>query len=416
MIGEGESAPTFELPATIDGEVERVALEEYLGRDVVVLAFYPGDFNPVCSDGSTGLDELDVFTIQKDVSVLGISGDSVYSHRAFAEEYGLGIPLLSDTRGEVARDYGVLGDEDGYLTRRAVFVVDHSGIVVYAWVAADVSEVPDVSTIRAAVDEIGSEPFARARYRVGHARYVEGRRAFTSALKAFEDGDWLLAERDFTQACEEFEEATNEFDTALRFGEGGAATAYFERAERKSEALRQAAEWLADAANAFTSGESGEGKSLQQDAQTPLETARRLHEPPDPDEFPPAEHPETDLEEPAESPDIDAADAETDSEPASESGFEFGHTPTAESGDAGTNASARSGTDIDDEELAEISAELERQTEAVQKQAGDTAEQSAVADGEDGEDGGDNGDDEENADDGDVDLDGTGKHGVPDSL
>ncbi len=79
MLSEGTTAPLFELPALVDDDCQRVGLADYLGEDVVILAFYPADFNPACDETSCDLDELDLFTMQKDVTILGIGPDSVYS-------------------------------------------------------------------------------------------------------------------------------------------------------------------------------------------------------------------------------------------------------------------------------------------------------------------------------------------------
>ena len=293
MIQEGETAPGFTLPGVRDGEIEQVDGGDFLGEDIVVLAFYPGDFNPACSDEETGLDELDLFTMQKDVTVLALSTDSVYSHRTFADEYGLHMPLLSDTDGSVAADYGVATDDEtaGYLPQRAVVVVDHTGVVRHTWRGERPGSVPNAERIRQAITEIGDEDTAQSRYRVGHARYMEGRRAFTSAMKAFERDEWMIAQTDFTQATDEFDRAGEEFNTAVRFAEHEESRMFFERAERKAESLWRAADWLSQSASAFSSGQGGKGQSLRRDAESPLETARDLHEPPDPDEFPPENDP-----------------------------------------------------------------------------------------------------------------------------
>jgi peroxiredoxin len=292
MIEEGEQAPDFRLPAVVDGERREVGLADHLEGNVVVLGFYPGDFNPACDGESTDLDELDLFTMQKDVAVLGISGDSVHSHRAFAAEYDLHVPLLADVHGEVTGAYGVAADDPGYLTRRAVVVVDPEGVVRYAWAADSLEGLPDVDRVRAAVEGVGGGGMALARYRVGHAHYVEGRRAFSSAMGGFEDREWLLAKGDFARAAEEFAGAADTFDTAARFADGDGHEAYYERAGRKAEELSRAAEWLAESAGAFASGEGREGEQLRADAETPLETARDIPDPVPPDEFPPEDLPE----------------------------------------------------------------------------------------------------------------------------
>lgn len=111
MLSSGEKPPAFTLPAAVEGDIESVSLDEYLGDRIVILAFYPGDFNPACGEESD-LDELDLFTMQPDVAVIGIAPDTVFSHRAFAEEYDLAIPLAADTRGEVADAYGVSFEDD----------------------------------------------------------------------------------------------------------------------------------------------------------------------------------------------------------------------------------------------------------------------------------------------------------------
>lgn len=393
MVEEGERAPRFELPATVDGEFERVALEESLGREVVVLAFYPADFNPACTDGTTDLDAFEVLRMQRDVSVRAVSGDSVYSHRAFAEEYDLGLPLLSDVRGRVAEAYGLAADDERYPTRRGVVVVDHAGTVAYAWAADDPEELPDVDAVRAAVEDIGSGQFARTRYRVGHARYTEGRRLFTSAMHAFEEGEWLPAKRDFRQAHEEFTEAAAEFDTVRKFGEAETATAHAERAASKATALWQAAEWLADAASAFRSGEGGTGESMRADAETPLEAARALREPPDPDEFPPEDLPP----EAAGLPDVSVASG-ADGKAGDTQGAASDPRSGATTADDRGGENDESG-EIDDEELAEIAAELERQTEAARE--ADENDTPGVDEDEQDHEAGDG-------------LD--GDHGVPDSL
>jgi len=155
MIKAGEQAPYFCLPAVVGGERREVGLVDHLEGSVVVLGFYPGDFNPACDGQSTGLDELDLFTMQRDVAVLGISGDSVHSHCAFVAEYDLHVSLLADVHGEVAEAYGVGADSPGYLTRRAVVVVDPEGVVRHAWAADALEDLPEIDRVRAAVNEVG---------------------------------------------------------------------------------------------------------------------------------------------------------------------------------------------------------------------------------------------------------------------
>ena len=463
MIEVGEHAPAFALPAVEDGEVIEIDLASIFGSEVVILAFYPGDFNPACSGSETGLDELDLFTMQKDVQVLAVSADSVHSHQAFAEEYNLHMPLLSDTDGEMAEAYGVTAEDGhGYLTRRAVVVVDHTGTVQYTWESERPSHVPTVEEIRRAVEGIGDDETAESRYRVGYAHYMEGRRAFTSAMKAYEGQEWMMAQTDFTQACDEFDAAGDEFNTATRFAERDETRTYFDRAEEKAESLWRAADWLAESASAFASGQGAKAGSLRRDAEAPMKTARDLHEPPEPDDFPPDEDPaerdEKDEEpvhpladngdEPAATLDADIDDQlDTDVEegdPAQEAtngeqsdgvGAADGEQMAADDDPAATEDKEDDdeASEIDDEELEEITAELEEQSEAAAADPEDEKdEQPAVpeepgierdeeTDGDveleltDPTDEGDS-DEDDQKDDHETLTDDTGDHGVPDSL
>jgi peroxiredoxin Q/BCP len=125
----GDRAPEFELESS-GGRVDR--LVDHRGR-WVILAFYPGDFTPVCTrqfcsyrDGADRLDELDA-------DVIGISPQSVTSHKRFAAEHHLTVPLLADLDHATARAYGVVAP--GGLVRRSIFIVDPDGVVRYRHVA-----------------------------------------------------------------------------------------------------------------------------------------------------------------------------------------------------------------------------------------------------------------------------------------
>jgi peroxiredoxin Q/BCP len=143
----GDQAPEFELEA-VGGRVERLA--DHRGR-WVVLAFYPGDFTPVCTrqfcsyrDAADRLDELDA-------DVLGISPQSVESHDRFAAEHHLTVPLLADTDHETARNYGVVAP--GGLVRRSIFIVDPDGVVRYRHVALLGLRYRDVERLAEALGE-----------------------------------------------------------------------------------------------------------------------------------------------------------------------------------------------------------------------------------------------------------------------
>jgi peroxiredoxin Q/BCP len=128
-IDVGDHAPDFVLRGTGD---RAYRLEDCRGT-WAVLAFYPGDFTPVCTrqfcsyrDAADRLDQLDA-------AVLGISPQSVESHERFRAKYGLTVPLLADPDREVIRAYGVPGP--GGRVRRSIFIIDPEGIVRYRHVA-----------------------------------------------------------------------------------------------------------------------------------------------------------------------------------------------------------------------------------------------------------------------------------------
>jgi peroxiredoxin Q/BCP len=144
----GARAPEFELPGT-SGRTYK--LSDYDGSGVI-LAFYPGDFTPVCTkqfcsyrdDG----DRIEALGVQ----MLGISPQSVDSHERFADRHGLPIPLLSDPDKRVARAYGVVGP--GGFIRRSVFLIDGDGIVRYRHVALFGLRYQDVGDLEKAVELI----------------------------------------------------------------------------------------------------------------------------------------------------------------------------------------------------------------------------------------------------------------------
>lgn len=128
----GVKAPNFVLPGTAQGDV---ALAELHGRPVI-LAFYPADWSPVCGDQMVLYNEILPEFERFDAQLLGVSVDSIWSHRAFAADRNLRFPLLSDfqPKGEVARAYGVYDAAKG-TSKRALFVTDAEGIIRWSYVA-----------------------------------------------------------------------------------------------------------------------------------------------------------------------------------------------------------------------------------------------------------------------------------------
>jgi len=133
MLPEGKPAPDFELPSTADRG--RTRLTEFAGRPVV-LVFYPGDFSPVCSDQLTLYNELMPEFERHEAQLLGISVDSLWSHRAFARDRKLRFPLVADfhPKGAVSKQYGVY-DEDNGVSERALYVIDRGGKIAWSYLS-----------------------------------------------------------------------------------------------------------------------------------------------------------------------------------------------------------------------------------------------------------------------------------------
>ena len=126
-ISVGATAPDFTLK---DQDQKEFKLSELRGKKNVVLAFYPLDWSPVCTKENKCLtDDFPKFS-SAETEIFGISIDSVYSHKAWADSMGLKHRLLSDMGGNVAKQYGMYLD-DKFITKRATVVVDKQGTVRY---------------------------------------------------------------------------------------------------------------------------------------------------------------------------------------------------------------------------------------------------------------------------------------------
>ena len=109
---------------TYDGH--KMDLGDYLGKNNVVLYFYPRDLTPGCSREAIDFDrQLKAFEAL-DAVVIGMSVDSLDSHQNFARALGLNFPLISDTDRSVSRELGILNDTGTY-AKRTTFLVDKQG-------------------------------------------------------------------------------------------------------------------------------------------------------------------------------------------------------------------------------------------------------------------------------------------------
>ncbi len=126
-IETGDVAPDFTLK---DQDGNAVTLSGFRGRKNVVLAFYPFDWSPVCTNENCALTEDLARFEGKDTVVFGVSCDSHFSHKAWREKLGLKHSLLSDPLREVSKKYGLYLPELN-CSKRATVVVDKNGEVAF---------------------------------------------------------------------------------------------------------------------------------------------------------------------------------------------------------------------------------------------------------------------------------------------
>jgi peroxiredoxin Q/BCP len=121
----GDKAPNFILTSQMG---DKVTLSEYIGKKNIVLYFYPKDETRGCTrEACEFRDRYDVFT-NLGAEVIGVSAQSVKSHKSFATHHGLPFLLLSDEKNEVRKLYGVSATM-GIIPGRVTFIIDKKGVV-----------------------------------------------------------------------------------------------------------------------------------------------------------------------------------------------------------------------------------------------------------------------------------------------
>ncbi len=133
MLELGTKAPAFKLP---DQNGVMHTLEEYKGKKII-LYFYPKDNTPGCTKQACGFSERYPQFTEKGAVVLGISKDTVASHKKFEEKFGLAFTLLSDTELEVIKAYDVWKEKKNYGkvsmgVVRTTYLIDEEGIIIKA--------------------------------------------------------------------------------------------------------------------------------------------------------------------------------------------------------------------------------------------------------------------------------------------
>ena len=144
MLKEGIKAPAFSLPDQ-NGTIH--TLEEYKGKKVI-LYFYPKDNTPGCTKQACNFGELYPKFMEKDAVVIGVSKDSVSSHKKFEEKYNLPFTLLSDPELEAIKAYDVWQEKNMYGKKtmgvvRTSYLIDENGIIIKAMVKVKAAENPE---------------------------------------------------------------------------------------------------------------------------------------------------------------------------------------------------------------------------------------------------------------------------------
>jgi glutaredoxin-dependent peroxiredoxin len=150
-VDVGAKAPDFTLP---NQDRAQVTLSEELKKGAVVLAFFPAAFSGVCTTEMCTFRDQASELNKVNATVFGISVDTFFAQKAWADQQKLNFPLLSDFNKEVIRKYGVvnpdmIGLKD--ISKRAVFVIDKTGVVRHREVLDDARNEPDYGKVRQAL-------------------------------------------------------------------------------------------------------------------------------------------------------------------------------------------------------------------------------------------------------------------------
>ena len=148
MIEVGAKAPDFTLP---DHAGQEVSLSDFSGRRVQ-LAFYPLDFSPVCSDQLAQYKAIQGELEEAGVTLLGVSVDSAFAHKAFRDQLGIETSLLADfePKGAVAEAYGAYLGQAGH-SNRSLVLIDADGVVEWVHETATPLDIPGPDLIVEAI-------------------------------------------------------------------------------------------------------------------------------------------------------------------------------------------------------------------------------------------------------------------------
>lgn len=147
ILSKGEKAPEF---AGFNQSGEKITLSGFKGKKLI-LYFYPKDNTPGCAAESCNLSDNYQFWLSKGYEVVGVSPDSVVSHKKFADKFQFGFNLIADPETEILKAYGVWGEKNMYGRKymgvlRTTFVINEEGIIVEIFEKVDTKNHTDQLT------------------------------------------------------------------------------------------------------------------------------------------------------------------------------------------------------------------------------------------------------------------------------
>lgn len=150
----GEQVPDFELP---EASTAMIRLSDVYSSHITILAFYQSDFGMMCTVEFMKLSEMYPQLKELGVQILGISTNSTFTHVGWKTRIMIPFPLLADFDAAVTDLYGVLEGDIGYLegrSKRAVFIINKEGVLIYKWVTDNPALEPDYDEILQVCREI----------------------------------------------------------------------------------------------------------------------------------------------------------------------------------------------------------------------------------------------------------------------
>lgn len=153
----GEAAPDFKLPYATQEKLfmkpeEQMSLASLRGKNVI-LAFYPADWSGGCTTEVCTFRDTFMEFGKLNATVLGISGDYVFSHQEWAKHHKLPFPLLSDHDHRVAKAYDSYMEQYGF-NKRTVYLIDKEGVVRYVNLAFKAGDKKDYDSLRAELEKL----------------------------------------------------------------------------------------------------------------------------------------------------------------------------------------------------------------------------------------------------------------------